>query len=327
MHEEIDLQEILNISDDSPVGYVLEVDLHYPDHLDFHADDPLAPTKKEINFYWLGEYQTHMLEKSSSAVSTKNKKLIQTLYDKINYTLHYLTLKLYCELGLQVTKVNRMLQFEQSKWLQPYIQLSTLKRQAASNKFEEIFFKLMSNSAFGKTMESKRKRLQVENVRIRGELLAQTSKMWIKTYKMFDNQLAAISFNQRKIYWDKPTIVDATILDLSKRHMYWFHYKYMKPSFKTLVLQSNTDFLIYEIESDDLYKNLKEIESIYNDFNFSNYREDNQLYSKNQKLETLKFEDELGGNIVHSFIALKSKLYSIAKDDTQKMDNFGEGHY
>ena len=240
--EEIDLQEILNTPDDSPVGHVLEVELHYPHHLhDFHADYPLAPTK-EINFYWLGEYQTRMLEKTGSATfSTKNKKLIETLYDKSNYTLHYHTLKLYCELGLQVTKVHRVLQFEQSKCLQPYIQLNTLKRKASSNKFEENFYKSMSNSAPGKTMESKRKRLQVEIVRTREELLAQTNKMWMKTYKIFDNQIAATSFNQRKYYWDKPTIVGATILDLSKRHMYWFHYKYMKPKFKTLILYSDTD--------------------------------------------------------------------------------------
>ena len=224
-----------------------------------------------------------MLEKTGSATfSTKNKKLIQTLYDKSNYTLHYLTLRLYCELGLQVTKVHRVLQFEQSKWLQPYIQLNTLERKASSNKFEENFYKLMSNSAFGKTLESKRKRLQVEIGRTREELLAQTNKKWMKTYKIFDNQLAAISFNQRKLYWDKPTIVGATILDLSKRRMYRFHYKYMKPNFKTLVLYSDTDSLIYEIESDDLYKNLKENESIYNEFDFSNYRADNQLYSKTQ---------------------------------------------
>ena len=71
--------------------------------------------------------------------STKNKKLIQTLYDKTNYTIHYMTLKLYCELVLQVTKVHRVLQFEQSKWLQPYIQLNTMKRKASTNKFEENF--------------------------------------------------------------------------------------------------------------------------------------------------------------------------------------------
>ena len=80
----------------------------------------------------------------------------------------------------------------------------------------------------------------------------------MKTFKIFNNQLAAITFAQRKIYWDKPTIVGATILDLSKRHMYWFHYMYMKPNFRTLLLYSDTDSLIYEIESEDLYADLEQ---------------------------------------------------------------------
>ena len=322
---EVDLQEILNTPNDSPVGYVLEVDLHYPDHLhDLHTDFPLAPTKETINFFWLGEYQTRLLEMSGTKTfSTKNKKLIQTLYDKTNYTIHCMTLKLYCELGLQVTKVHRVLQFEQSKWLQPYIQLNTMKRKASTNKFEENFFKLMSNSAFGKTMESKRKRLSIEIVRTQDELQKQTSKMWMKTFKIFNNQLAAITFAQRKIYWDKPTIVGATILDLSKRHMYWFHYMYMKPNFRTLVLYSDTDSLIYEIESEDIYADLKENEQVHPEFDFSNYKEDNQLYSKHQKLETLKFKDEVGGKIIHSIVALKSKLYSIAMGDQQKISAKG----
>ena len=49
---EVDLQEILNTPNDSPVGYVLEVDLHYPDDLhDLHTDFPLAPTKETITFF------------------------------------------------------------------------------------------------------------------------------------------------------------------------------------------------------------------------------------------------------------------------------------
>ena len=90
--------------------------------------------------------------------------------------MHYLTLKLYCKLGLEVTKIHRALQFDQSKWLQPYIRLNTTKRKASANKFEENFYGMMSNSAFDKTMESKRKRLVVEIVRTRAELLAQTNK-------------------------------------------------------------------------------------------------------------------------------------------------------
>ena len=54
--------------------------------------------------------------------------------------------------------------------------------------------------ASGKTMESKQKRLVVELVRTRIQLLAQTKKIWMKTYRIFNDDLAAITFKPRKIY-------------------------------------------------------------------------------------------------------------------------------
>ena len=46
---EIPLQDILNADIDSDLGYILEVDLEYPDHLhDQHKDFPLAPSKENI---------------------------------------------------------------------------------------------------------------------------------------------------------------------------------------------------------------------------------------------------------------------------------------
>ena len=57
---EVDLQEILNTSNDSPVGYVLEVDLHCPDHLhELHNDFPLAPTKE--NYYFLARRMSNTI--------------------------------------------------------------------------------------------------------------------------------------------------------------------------------------------------------------------------------------------------------------------------
>ena len=40
-------------------------------------------------------------------------------------------------------------------------------------------------------------------------------------------------------------------------------------------------------------------------------------------METLKFKDEVGGKIIHSIVALKSKLYSIAMGDQQKISAKG----
>ena len=118
------------------------MDLHYPEHLhDLHANFPLAPIKEETSFSWLGEYRRKALELLGvKTFSTKkNKTLIQRVYDKSSYTLHYLTLKLYCELGLEVRKIHRLLRFDQSKWRQTYIRLNTRKRKTLANNFEEKF--------------------------------------------------------------------------------------------------------------------------------------------------------------------------------------------
>ena len=52
---------------------------------------------------------------------------------------------------------------------------------------------------------------------------------------------------------------------------------------------------------------------------FFNYKETNWLHSKHQKLEELKFEDEMGRRIIDSVLALKSKLYSISMGEEQKL--------
>lgn len=52
--EEINALQLAQVSDDSPTGYILEVDLDYPEELhDSHADFPLAPEKRGVPFEWL----------------------------------------------------------------------------------------------------------------------------------------------------------------------------------------------------------------------------------------------------------------------------------
>ncbi|XP_072400401.1 uncharacterized protein [Diabrotica undecimpunctata] len=99
--------DCLSVDDESPKGYVLEVDLAYPETLhDFHNDLPFCP-------------------ENLIPPNSKDPKLVLTLLPKNKYIIHYRNLKQCTEQGLKVTKIHRILEFSQSLWLKPYIELNT----------------------------------------------------------------------------------------------------------------------------------------------------------------------------------------------------------
>ena len=88
--------------------------------------------------------------------------------------MHYENIKLYESLSLKntkihrgfknITKIHRGIKFEESAWLEEYINLNTRLRIEANqsgNDFEVDFFKLMNNSDFGKTLEYIRNRVDI----------------------------------------------------------------------------------------------------------------------------------------------------------------------
>ena len=124
--------------------------------------------------------------------------------------------------------------------------------------------------------------------------------------------MAAMCSKPKIITWNTPNIVGATVLDLSKYYMYRFHYQVIRQNFQSRLLYSDTDSLIYKIESNDLYQDLaNQSAEIKNQFDFSSYPEDHALRDNNNKSEVLKFKDEFSGDYISEFVCLKPKMYSI----------------
>ena len=319
--ENIDNFDIMSINDKSPIGYFLEVDLQYPEELHkLHNDFPLAPEKLTVSNDMFSKYCKKISDKYEIKVGDV-EKLIPNLGNKTNYVVHYRNLQLYLSLGMKLTKINRVLKFNQSDWMKKYIDFNTKKRMNAANDFGKDFFKLMINSVYGKIMENLRKRMNVRLVNNEKDFLKYSSRPTYITHETFGKDYAAIHEIKPVLVLKKPIYIGLNVLDLSKRKMYDFHYNFIKKNFDAELLFTNTDSLTYEIKSKNVYEEFYKWKDL---FDFSNYSKDSKLFNETNKKVIGKMKDEFGRVIIAEFVGLKSKMYSIKKID-RKEHNTAKG--
>ena len=153
-----------------------------------------------------------------------------------------------------------MLTFKQSPWLKTYIDFNTRQRSLAGNcSFLKDVFKLMNNSVFGKPQEKLRNRVYVELVTDARLLRKRVAKPTF--YR--DNPTDCLSVIQSKVAiltLNRPIYVGFTVLELSKLHMYDFHYNHMKVKYpyanQLRLLFTDTDSLAYVVQTGDIYKDI-----------------------------------------------------------------------
>ncbi|CAH3022142.1 unnamed protein product, partial [Porites evermanni] len=282
-------------------GYIFEVDLEYPSSLwEKHNDYPLAPEKLIVNGV---------------------EKLICHFKPRKNYVVHYRNLRQYLEMGMRITAVHRGISFYQRPWMEPYIRKNTELRKTAANSFEKDFFKLMNNSVFGKTIENIRKRQNIELVDNRKKAAKLTSRPNFDRATIFDKNLIAVHMKKTEIYFDKPVYVGQAILDLSKTLMFDFHYNYIRKKYKNKaeLLFTDTDSLMYQIYTDDFYKDISH--DIKNKFDTSDYPPNHPsgiLTGVNKKVIGM-FKDEVAGKQITCFVGLRPKLYSFRIEEDKEV--------
>ena len=246
-------------TEEQQFGYFVECDLDYPTTLhDLHSDYPLAPERMAIRASMLSETQVAVRRNYAISRNAGASKLVPNLLPKQKYCLHYRNLQFYLKHGMQITKVHRVLKFRQSRWLQPYIEQNQQLRARASNEFEKDFFKLMNNSIYGKTCENLKKRTDIKLVTSKREAKPLTEKPHCMGYRIFTVDLIGIQMRKVQVLIDKPFYVGFSVLELAKLHMYRFHYDYILPKYgdKAMLLFTDTDSLMYEIQTEDAYEDM-----------------------------------------------------------------------
>ena len=118
---------------------IYEFDTEIPKSLyDKVKDYPLCPEIKTITEDNLSEYQKYLNDKLNKQ-EYNDKKLILDLLPKKNYKIYYKNLEYYLKLGIKVTKVHKILNFDEKPFLKEYIDVNTELRKQSKNDLEKIY--------------------------------------------------------------------------------------------------------------------------------------------------------------------------------------------
>ena len=193
--------------------------------------------------------------------------------------------------------------------MKEYIDFNTNLRTAAKNDFEKDFYKLMNNSVFGKTMENIRRHRDIKLINNQKDYLKAVLHPNFKSGTLLGPDLMGFEMGKIEVVMNKPVYLGQAILDLSKLIMYEFHYDYMLPKYGSNIklCYMDTDLFVYDIETEDFYKDIAG--DVETRFDTSGYCDRPLPIGKNKKVIGL-MKDELGSQIMKKFISLRPKMYS-----------------
>lgn len=115
---------------------------------------------------------------------------------------------------------------------------------------------------------------------------------------------------QTNIKFNKLIYIGLGVLELSKLHMYQFHYEVMKKKYgdEVKLMYIDSDEIKYFIQTKEIFKGLKEDKKFETHFDFSNFPKEHYLFNKVSKGVTGKFIIEQAEKIITELIALAPKI-------------------
>ena len=145
--------------------------------------------------------------------------------------------------------------------------------------------------------------------------------MYIKTklyaHRIFDYNLVVIRKSKLAFKLNKPVYVGMCILKLGKVLTHKFYHDYMKNKYenKSKQLFTDTDSLMNETKTEDVYKDFSSHKEM---FDVSNFSSKSKCYDESNKLVTGKIKDGTDRATIEEFVRLWRKMHSSLVDDNSE---------
>ena len=228
-----------------------------------------------------------------------------------------------------ISKVHRRVSFDQSPWLEKYIDYNTKKRAQADSDFKKDYHKGVSNSFFGKTMEDVRNRIRIEFVKIqmKSKSLRYQSRLDFDEIHKSYQDYETYTIKKNVLRMEKPIYLGFVILELSKLLMYETYDKLQK-YFEQDGIQlhyQDTDALVISVRTKDIVNDLDKLQEQYRMFDFSNLDKEHKLFSNDfMKIPGYLKKETPKSLYINNFVCLRSKGYAYQTELDGK-DNKIEG--
>ena len=155
--------------------------------------------------------------------------------------------------------------------------MNTELKKNARNEFEKNFFKLMSNSVFGKTIENVRSHRDIKLVTSNKRRKQLVSEPNYHSCKTFSDYLMAIETKKTRVKMTIPLYLDMSILDIRKILMYeiWYNYIIAKYGDKAKLCYTDADSFIIYIKTKDFFEDISS--DVEKWFDISNYNKKDKI--------------------------------------------------
>lgn len=158
------------------------------------------------------------------------------------------------------------------------------------------------------------------------QFLSFTRNPSYERHVIINDSICIVIFAQETTRLIRPYYVGFTILEYAKNIMYDFFYNVLRPQFgdkNVDLIYSDTDSLCLLIRSNFI---IDELNSMKENFDFSNLHPQHPLFSNRNKAKLFKFKEEFGLQPISQICALKSKTYSIEVSCTCKKGISNDGY-